>query len=89
MRSVLHPTVALGVLASLVAGHGQVRKIITHNPVATYIAADAYAAADPNSPIRKISEYGPAAPFTGTNITCGVGPSLFALNITYTEFLVP
>ncbi|KAG8909338.1 hypothetical protein FRC00_010320, partial [Tulasnella sp. 408] len=81
MRSVLHSTVVLGVLASLAAGHGQVRKIITHNPVATYIAADAYAAADPNSPIRKISEYGPAAPFTGTNITCGPGGNIPVANV--------
>lgn len=73
MRSVLPSTLVVSVLASLAAGHGQVHKIITHNPVATYVAADAYGAADPNSPIRKINEVGPATPFTGPNITCGPG----------------
>ena len=53
-----------------VLGHGQVHNFIT--PRKTYAAADAYAAADPNSPIRKLNTYGPAADFTGVNITCGV-----------------
>lgn len=52
--------------------HGQLRNFIAAS--GTYAAADAYGAALPNSPIRKISEYGPAAPFTGANITCGVRP---------------
>lgn len=66
----------LGILAFLllvpvVLGHGQVRSFITSEK--TYPAADAYASAsDPNSPIRKLNTYGPAAPFTGADITCGV-----------------
>ncbi|KAG8820677.1 hypothetical protein FRC19_008677 [Serendipita sp. 401] len=59
-------------LATSVLGHGQVRYFITSTT--TYPAADAYAASpDPSSPIRKLDTYGPAAPFTGTAITCGSG----------------
>ena len=56
--------------APAVLGHGQVRSVITSS--GTYTAADAYAAADPNSPIRKLNSYGPPADFTGPDITCGV-----------------
>ena len=67
---------ALLLLVPVVLGHGQVRSFITSSK--TYPAADAYAsAADPNSPIRKLNTYGPAAPFTGADITCGVGLSSF------------
>lgn len=62
---------ALATLVPFVLGHGQVHKIITATN--TYIAADAYAAADPTSPIRKLNTYGPADPFTGEDIVCGVG----------------
>ncbi|KIM20933.1 carbohydrate-binding module family 1 protein [Serendipita vermifera MAFF 305830] len=59
-------------LAGSVLGHGQVRYFITSTT--TYPAADAYASSpDPNSPIRKLDTYGPAAPFTGSAITCGSG----------------
>ncbi|KAG8924524.1 hypothetical protein FRC01_011382 [Tulasnella sp. 417] len=81
MRLVISSTLFVSALASLAAAHGQVRKITTHNPVASYIAADAYAAANPSSPIRKISEYGPAAPFTGANITCGPGGNIPVSNL--------
>lgn len=57
--------------ASVVLGHGQVRSFITSTN--TYPAADAYSSSpNPNSPIRKLNTYGPAAPFTGADITCGV-----------------
>lgn len=57
--------------ASVALGHGQVRSFITSTT--TYPAADAYASSpDANSPIRKLNTYGPAAPFTGADITCGV-----------------
>ncbi|KIM20932.1 carbohydrate-binding module family 1 protein, partial [Serendipita vermifera MAFF 305830] len=59
-------------LASSILGHGQVRHFITSTT--TYRAADAYASLpDPNSPIRKLDTYGPAAPFTDATITCGSG----------------
>jgi len=58
--------------ASVVLGHGQVRSFITSTT--TYPAADAYASSpDSSSPIRKLNTYGPAAPFTGADITCGPG----------------
>jgi lytic cellulose monooxygenase (C1-hydroxylating) len=61
-------------LAGSALGHGQVRWFITSTT--TYPAADAYATSpDPNSPIRKLNTYGPAAPFTGADITCGVSAS--------------
>ncbi|KAG6856681.1 hypothetical protein H0H87_001895 [Tephrocybe sp. NHM501043] len=53
-----------------VLAHGQVRNFIASS--GTYAAADAYASALPDSPIRKLNTYGPAADFTGANITCGV-----------------
>ncbi|KAI0784093.1 family 61 endoglucanase [Abortiporus biennis] len=56
----------------VVFGHGQVRNFITSTNI--YASADAYAAvADPNSPIRKLNTYGPAADFTSNTITCGEG----------------
>ena len=68
----LFTTTLLASLAlPLVHAHGQVRSFITSTT--TYPAADAYASSpDPNSPIRKLNTYGPAAPFTGADITCGV-----------------
>lgn len=65
-------TVFIALAASIPSalGHGQVHNFITSK--ATYAAADAYAAVDPASPIRKLNTYGPAADFTGVNITCGV-----------------
>lgn len=69
-------------LAGSTLGHGQVRWFITSTT--TYPAADAYASSpDPNSPIRKLNTYGPAAPFTGADITCGVStsPRLILLSI--------
>jgi len=42
--------------APSVLAHGQVRNFITSSPAKTYAAADAYAAADPNSPIRHINQ---------------------------------
>lgn len=64
-------------LAGTALGHGQVRWFITSDT--TYPAADAYASSpDPNSPIRKLNTYGPAAPFTGPDITCGPGGNLAA-----------
>jgi hypothetical protein len=52
-------------------GHGQVRNFIASSGV--WSAADAYAAANMSSPIRKLDGYGPAADFTNSSITCGVG----------------
>lgn len=58
-------------MASAAYGHGQVRYFITSTT--TYPAADGYAtSADPTSPVRKLDTYGPAVPFTGSAITCGV-----------------
>lgn len=54
-----------------VLGHGQVRNFIASS--GTYPAADAYASALPNSPIRKLNTYGPAADFTSATIACGEG----------------
>ncbi|KAG8895257.1 hypothetical protein FRB99_000682 [Tulasnella sp. 403] len=65
---------SLAIIATILPaalGHGQVHRVIT--PSNVYIAADAYAVADPTSPIRKLSTYGPAADFTGPDITCGPG----------------
>lgn len=53
-----------------VLGHGQVHSVITSS--GTYAAADAYAAVDPTSPLRKLNTYGPPSDFTGPDITCGV-----------------
>lgn len=61
--------------APLVFGHGQVHSVVTN--YGTYAAADAYAAVDPTSPLRKLNTYGPAANFTGPDITCGVRSSVF------------
>lgn len=61
-------------LTPAVSAHGQLRKFISSS--GTYTAADAYTTPLPDSPIRKISEYGPAAPFTGKNITCGPGGNI-------------
>lgn len=69
------PAASLVLLASaapLVLGHGQVHSVVTSS--GTYQAADAYAAVDPTSPLRKLNTYGPAADFTGPDITCGVRP---------------
>ncbi|CAL1708484.1 unnamed protein product [Somion occarium] len=62
---------ALVVSLPAVLGHGQVHKFITLTK--SYAAADAYGAADPNSPIGKLNTYGPAADFTSSTITCGEG----------------
>ncbi|KAH8089935.1 family 61 endoglucanase [Cristinia sonorae] len=64
-------SVALAAFLPSAFGHGQVHNFITAKK--TYAAADAYAAVDPNSPIRKLNTYGPAADFTNINITCGEG----------------
>ncbi len=64
--------VLLAAAAPVVLGHGQVHSVIIASPSATFPAADAYAAADPTSPLRKLNTYGPAANFTGPDITCGV-----------------
>lgn len=68
----LRVSASLAFVASLpvVLGHGQVHNFITAQK--TYAAADAYAAADPSSPLRKLNTYGPAADFTSPTITCGV-----------------
>ena len=74
----------LALLASLplVFGHGQVHNFITSQR--TYAAADAYASADPTSPLRKLNTYGPAADFTSPTITCGVCiSSIFGCHPTY------
>ncbi|KAI0826292.1 glycosyl hydrolase family 61-domain-containing protein [Irpex lacteus] len=65
--------VLLAAAAPVVLGHGQVHSVIIASPSATFPAADAYAAADPTSPLRKLNTYGPAANFTGPDITCGPG----------------
>lgn len=62
--------VLLAAAVGLVSAHGQVHSVITSS--GTYQAADAYAAVDPTSPLRKLNTYGPAANFTGPDITCGV-----------------
>lgn len=64
--------VLLAAAIPLVLGHGQVHSVIIASPAATYQAADAYAAVLPTSPLRKLNTYGPAADFTGPDITCGV-----------------
>lgn len=66
-------------IAPVVHGHGQLRNFIASS--GTYAAADAYTTPLANSPIRKISEYGPAAPFTGNNITCGPGGNIPVKNL--------
>ncbi|KAG8888981.1 hypothetical protein FRB98_006245 [Tulasnella sp. 332] len=71
MRTSTLTFAAFGLYVSRVFGHGQVHKIIT--ATTTYIAADAYAAADPTSPIRKLNTYGPAADMLGEDIVCGPG----------------
>lgn len=68
------PLVVLASCAPLVFGHGQVHSVTTS--YGTYAAADAYAAVDPTSPLRKLNTYGPAANFTGPDITCGVRSQL-------------
>lgn len=71
--------VLLAVVTPSVLGHGQVHSVIISSPSATFQAADAYAAADPASPLRKLNTYGPAANFTGPDITCGVCRVLYEL----------
>jgi lytic cellulose monooxygenase (C1-hydroxylating) len=61
--------VFLATTLRLVKGHGQVHSVITSS--GPYQAADAYQAADPTSPLRKLNTYGPAN-FTDSEITCGV-----------------
>jgi cellulase len=61
---------SLVLVAPAVLGHGQVRNFIASSGV--WSAADAYAAANMSSPIRKLDGYGPAADFTNSSITCGV-----------------
>lgn len=70
---------AILALAPAVSAHGQMRYFTSSS--GTYSQADAYAAADPASPIRKVSEYGPAAPFNGANITCGPGGNIPTANL--------
>ncbi|KAJ3555081.1 hypothetical protein NM688_g2773 [Phlebia brevispora] len=65
------PLVLLASSVPFVLGHGQVHSVTTS--YGTYAAADAYAAVDPTSPLRKLNTYGPAANFTGPDITCGPG----------------
>ena len=74
MRIQAASLVLLAAAAPLVLGHGQVHSVTTS--AGTYAAADAYAAVDPTSPLRKLNTYGPAANFTGPDITCGVGIGL-------------
>ncbi|KAI0073226.1 family 61 endoglucanase [Panus rudis PR-1116 ss-1] len=66
-------TTSFAIIASIptVFGHGQVHNFITSTK--TYAAPDAYSTPDPSSPFRKLNTYGPAADFTGPNITCGEG----------------
>lgn len=75
------PAALLALLAAApsVLAHGQLRKFIAAS--GTYTAADAYGPADATSVVRKISEYGPAAPFTGANITCGPGGNIPVPNL--------
>ncbi|KAH8806680.1 glycoside hydrolase [Flagelloscypha sp. PMI_526] len=61
---------AISLLPTILA-HGQVRYF--YSSYGTWSAADAYAAANASSPIRKLNTYGPAADFTNINITCGEG----------------
>ena len=63
-------------VAPLVLGHGQVHSVTTN--YGTYPAADAYAAVDPTSPLRKLNTYGPAN-FSDSTITCGVSLYFFPL----------
>ncbi|KAI0682924.1 glycosyl hydrolase family 61-domain-containing protein [Cytidiella melzeri] len=65
--------VLLAAATPVVLGHGQVHSVIIASPAATFAAADAYLAVDPTSPLRKLNTYGPAANFTGPDITCGEG----------------
>jgi cellulase len=64
---------SLILVAPCALGHGQVRNFIASSGV--WSAADAYAAANMSSPIRKLDGYGPAADFTNSSITCGVRSS--------------
>ena len=77
----------LALLASLpiVFGHGQVHNFITSQR--TYAAADAYASADPTSPLRKLNTYGPAADFTSPTITCGVRIRQYLIAILLTTHI--
>ncbi|THG98883.1 hypothetical protein EW026_g3369 [Hermanssonia centrifuga] len=80
------PAASLVLLASaapLVLGHGQVHSVVTSS--GTYQAADAYAAVDPTSPLRKLNTYGPAADFTGPDITCGPGGNTPVANLAEVE----
>ncbi|KAG6916994.1 hypothetical protein DXG01_004339 [Tephrocybe rancida] len=74
MRSTLLSLSALCYAVPFVLAHGQVRNFIAAS--GTYPSADAYASALPNSPIRKLNTYGPAADFTSVNITCGEGGNI-------------
>ncbi|KAH7102676.1 glycoside hydrolase [Auriculariales sp. MPI-PUGE-AT-0066] len=66
-------SVVLPVILALpaVLAHGQVRSFTSSS--GTWTSADAYTTANASSPIRKLNTYGPAAGFTGINITCGEG----------------
>ena len=75
--SLLKVLFAITISLPIAFGHGQVRNFITSSK--TYAAADAYGAADPNSPIRKLNTYGPAADFTSATITCGVSYTFLTL----------
>ena len=70
MRIQAASLVLLAASLPAVLGHGQVHSVITSS--GTYAAADAYAAVDPASPLRKLNTYGPPSDFTGPDITCGV-----------------
>ena len=70
MKSYTALATVLASAAPLVLGHGQVHSVVTS--YGTYPVADAYAAVNPASPMRKLNTYGPAADFTGADITCGV-----------------
>lgn len=66
-----------------VLGHGQVRNFIASSGV--WSAADAYAAANMSSPIRKLNTYGPVPDFTTSDVTCGVSEILTS-GIAYLTF---
>ena len=74
MRLSVAPLVVLATSLPLALRHGQVHSVITSS--GTYKAADAYAAADPTSPLRKLNTYGFVEDFTGPDLTCGVRPPL-------------
>jgi hypothetical protein len=68
--AVLSTLLALALATPSALAHGQVRNFIASSGV--WAAADAYAAANSSSPIRKLNTYGPVPDFTTGDVTCGV-----------------